>query len=255
MSLRHRCLGLLVIVLTMTSGPHVPVGAVPDHMPGVPRLLFWAWERPEDLRGLDPRAGVAFLAATYRLRSSGTETLLRRQPLKVDGSTPLIAVVRIETDTRDRPVPNTADAEWLAGRIATLRTEPAVRAIQIDFDATSSERGFYRELLAALRRSIGTFPLSMTALASWCMSDHWIDGLPVDEAVPMLFRMGPANVEFITAGAAGRMRAPLCSGAVGISTDEPTPALRGNRRTYIFNPKSWTSPAIARATTEVTRWQ
>lgn len=239
----------------MTSGPHTPVGAVPDRMPGVPRLVFWAWERPEDLRGLDPRAGVAFLAATYRLRGANTETILRRQPLRVDPSTPLIVVARIETDTRDRPVLERPSAEWLAEHIAALRTEPAVRAIQIDFDATTSERGFYRELLTALRRRLGAFPLSITALASWCMSDHWIDGLPVDEAVPMLFRMGPAHSEFITAGAAGRMRAPLCGGAVGVSTDEPTPALGGHRRTYIFHPKSWTSPAIVRATTEVTRWQ
>ena len=31
----------------------------------------------------------------------------------------------------------------------------------------------------------------MTALASWCLSDRWISDLPVDEAVPMLFQMGP----------------------------------------------------------------
>lgn len=233
----------------------MPLGAVPDHLPGVPRLIFWAWERPEDLRGLDPRAGVAFLAATYRLHGTTVDTAARRQPLKVDANTSLIAVVRIETDTRDRAVLDRDRADWLADRIAALKDDAAVRALQIDFDATQSERGFYRELLTAVRRRIGAFPLSITALASWCMSDHWIDGLPVDEAVPMLFRMGPVNAEFISAGTAGRMRAPLCAGAVGVSTDEPTPALRGSRRTYVFHPKSWTSGAIARATTEVMRWQ
>ncbi len=30
----------------------------------------------------------------------------------------------------------------------------------------------------------------MTALASWCAGDDWLRDLPVDEAVPMLFRMG-----------------------------------------------------------------
>ncbi len=34
-------------------------------------------------------------------------------------------------------------------------------------------------------------PLSMTALASFCVGDRWLDDLPVDEAVPMIFRMGP----------------------------------------------------------------
>jgi hypothetical protein len=34
-------------------------------------------------------------------------------------------------------------------------------------------------------------PCLFTALASWCEADGWISGLPVAEAVPMLFRMGP----------------------------------------------------------------
>ena len=33
-------------------------------------------------------------------------------------------------------------------------------------------------------------PLTITALASWCDGDDWIDGLPVADASPMLFRMG-----------------------------------------------------------------
>jgi hypothetical protein len=37
----------------------------PDLLPGFPRLVLWAWERPERLEFLDPRsAGVAFLART-----------------------------------------------------------------------------------------------------------------------------------------------------------------------------------------------
>ncbi|MGB0036522.1 MAG: hypothetical protein WBP79_13720, partial [Candidatus Acidiferrales bacterium] len=34
----------------------------------LPRVMLWAWERSEDLRGIDPReAGVAFLARTVFL--------------------------------------------------------------------------------------------------------------------------------------------------------------------------------------------
>jgi hypothetical protein len=217
--------------------------------------MFWAWERPEDLRGLDPeRAGVAFLAATYRLSGGTIEAAYRHQPLRVDATTPLMAVVRIDTDARNRPALDADRAHQLAARIASIRTLRGVRAVQIDFDATRSERPFYRELLGDTRQALGTFPLSITALASWCMDDDWIEDLPIDEAVPMLFRMGPVNAEYLVAGASDRLRARACAGAVGISTDEPTPALRGDRRTYVFHPKSWTTEAIARATTEVTRW-
>lgn len=241
--------------MVIASGPHVPLGAAPDHLIGVPRLMFWAWERPEDLRGLDRHAGVAFLAATFRLRGADVVPAWRRQPVKIDPSTTLVAVVRIETDTNQRAELTEARAEWLADRIASLRHDAAVRALQIDFDASASERGFYRTLLRAVRLRIGGFPLSITALASWCMADHWIDDLPIDEAVPMLFRMGPVNAEFITAAAAAQKRSPMCASAVGVSTDEPTPALRGRRRTYMFNPKSWTPASVTRAATEVTRWQ
>lgn len=63
------------------------------------------------------------------------------------------------------------------------------RALQIDFDAPQSAHPFYRELLGDLRRELdpGVF-LSMTALISWCSSPRsWLDGLPVDEIVPMDF--------------------------------------------------------------------
>ena len=40
------------------------------------------------------------------------------------------------------------------------------------------------------RRLPRDLPLSMTALASWCAGDTWIEALPVDEAVPMLSRWG-----------------------------------------------------------------
>ena len=62
----------------------------------------------------------------------------------------------------------------------------------------------------------------MTALASWCAGDTWIEALPVDEAVPMLFEMGPDRFAI-----AGRVRhdAPFgegrCAQAIGVSTREP----------------------------------
>jgi hypothetical protein len=255
MGLRRRCLTALAIVIASVTGRETSVGAAPDRLTGVPRVVLWAWERPEDLRGVDRRVGVAYLAATFRLSGARSEVAMRAQPLKVDPATRLVAVVRIETSLVDRPTLDARRIAELSARIAALRGLDGVRAIQVDFDARTSERAFYRELLTEIRRHLGVFPLSMTALASWCASDHWIDGLPVDEAVPMLFRMGPEHEPFLEAGSAGRFTAPLCAGAVGVSTDERTPALRGHRRAYIFHPRSWTLREVGAAVNEVTRWQ
>ena len=244
---------MVAIGAALASGPHPSARAVGDRLPGLPRLSFWAWERPEDLRGLAERAGVAFLAATCRLSGDSFDTQLRHQPLKVDPDTPLVAVVRIETDKGHPLALSIERIQALATDTAALRHLPGVRAVQIDFDATLSERPFYRELLRAVRTELGDVPLSMTALASWCMDDDWLQDLPVDEVVPMLFRLGALNAPYAEAGASGRLRSRMCAAAVGVSTDEPTPPLAGHRRVYVFHPRSWTKDALARAAGEVTR--
>src|SRR6185295_3469944 len=63
-----------------------------------PRVVLWAWERPEDLRFVDPkRVAVAFLAQTVVLKSDQVVFNPRHQPLEVAPETKLIAVTRIET--------------------------------------------------------------------------------------------------------------------------------------------------------------
>ena len=84
----------------------------------------------------------------------------------------------------------------------------------------------------------------MTALASWCAGDAWIDELPVDEAVPMLFRMGPASA-MLRQEWERRAPAPACRDAVGLSLDEPSPAVPRGVRTYMFNPDAWSDATVA----------
>lgn len=60
--------------------------------------------------------------------------------------------------------------------------------------------------------------LSITALASWTLFDNWLDSLPVDEAVPMLFRTGAdgENVRrYLRSG--GDVRAELARRRLGVS--------------------------------------
>jgi len=124
---------------------------------------------------------------------------------------------------------------------------PNVSAVQIDFDVARSERDFYRDLLTSLRQSLpDNVPLSMTALASFCVGDRWFDELPVDEAVPMIFRMGADDTTIKTFLAQGNdFREPLCRESYGIAVDEPvTMNFDASRRHYVFNVRAWTEEDV-----------
>ena len=261
-------------------------------MANLPNLYLWAWQRPEDLRFLSEKfphqkIGVAFLAQTVYLMpslaasspkfifpdSSFFDTARvnirpRLQPLRVSPDTPLMAVVRIESAHGESlaTFPNPAsvlatishqDITFFAHQIATSAQIQGVSALQIDFDATLSEHAFYRDLLIEVRKQLpSNFPLSITALASWCIGDRWLTGLPpgtIDEAVAMFFRMGSGTREVTSYLANGKnFTVPACSTSLGLSTDESfsldilsgklsvSDAPLSSLRVYVFSPHAWT---------------
>jgi hypothetical protein len=215
----------------------------------LPHIILWAWERPENLDFIDPqRAGVAFLAKTIYLREEKVVARPRLQPLSVRPGTVLIAVARIETDRLELPSLSHDQIEAVAKEVAELAQLPNVTAVQIDFDAKVSERSFYADLLAAVRKTLPPKTvLSITALASWCKGDNWLDNLPVDEAVPMLVRMGVDRAQIVSGLASGEaFHSPLCRQSSGVSVDEPLPDLPPSERVYVFNPDSWSPNSVDR---------
>lgn len=215
-----------------------------------PRLMLWAWETPEDLRTLDhARAGVAFLAREVILAQHVT-VRPRLQPLVVPEGTWMMAVVRLEATPSFTPT--AAVRLDAAAAILGALSRPGVRALQIDFDATASQRDFYAALLRDVDRALPKgVPLSITALVSWCGSGSWLTALPsgplpVDEAVPMFFRMGgPAQTRALRPRDGSGVSARVCQGSAGISTDEARPKLRPEQRVYVFQPHAWTETEIA----------
>ena len=162
--------------------------AQPDPLRQFPRLMLWAWESPQDLRFLKPgQAGIAFLARTVRFDEHRVRSRPRLAPLRFTPGTDLMAVVRLESVGQAGPAVDDVVRETLHA------TEvPGVRGLEIDFDARQSEQAWYGEFLKALRRQLPPdFPLTITALENWCEQDRWISALPVTDATPMLFRMGP----------------------------------------------------------------
>jgi hypothetical protein len=212
-------------------------------MGALPRVTLWAWERREDLRSADPaRFAIAYLDQTVTIDLS-VHRQPRRNPIAFPDVAKRIAVVRIET-ARFAVLDDMARRETVDAILASAE-EPGIAALQIDFDATLSQRPFYRDVLFDLRRRMPVeLPLSITALASWCSWDNWIHDLPVDEAVPMFFRMEPDRRRAADQIGEFRIREPLCRGAVGVSTTERWPHGMERKRVYVFPDRGWHSESI-----------
>lgn len=252
---------LLAAFRFQTTGEHshavAKSAASASRLANLPPVILWAWERPEKLDYLNPqKVGVAFLAKTIYLRADEAVSRPRLQPLTVPNGAAVIAVARIESarvqSTRvesqqaESPTLSQKQMKTAAAEIAELGSLPNVVMVQVDFDATTSERSFYRALLGELRARLPQSTLlSITALASWCKGDNWLEDLPINEAVPMLFRMGVERKQFLSQLAAGaRFSAGPCQGSAGISTDEPIAQWPPTERVYVFNPKSWSPEAV-----------
>ena len=232
-----------------------PGTAHSDRMGRVPHFVLWAWERREDLSFIDPReTAVAYLDRTLELDGATVAIRPRLEPLTVPPRTVLIPVARIEINRRSRPSLSVAQRSEAARIIAAMAaSSPA--AIQIDFDATLSQRAFYRDLLAEVHgRLPASTALSITALASWCMDDDWVARLPVDEIVPMLYRMGPDAEDirsYLRGG--GDFVPPLARISVGLSTDEHLAGLADGKRAYLFSAQAWTLEEAHQAIAEATK--
>jgi hypothetical protein len=253
---RRSGLLLLAAVLCLRAVGDIGPVTAPARMAfphAMPQTVLWAWEEPEDLRAANPaKLGVAYLARTLLLGESLITTLPRHQPLEVPEGMAVMAVVRIQTEPGFRDSP--ALRQQTADELAEVSRQPGLRALQVDFDATRSERTFYAAVLNQLRPQMPpAMPLSITALASWCATDpssgprqDWLTGLPIDEAVPMFFRLG-GHAKPYDDKTWIPIRQPLCRGSIGISTDESWPALRPAGRVYLFAPQPWSLPQLAAA--------
>lgn len=224
--------------------------------PPASHLIVWAWERPEDLRFADPSVEVAVQHGFIELRGTTLFVRGRRFPLKVDRP-PSTVTVHVQID-HERPLVWSPELRRrLVAAIVDHATLIPGSRVQLDFEVRESERPVLLDTLSDLRRALpaGTF-LSMTAIASWCDHETWLKDAPVDEIVPMLFRMGPRG-KFLLKSLENRedFRNPRCRTALAISTDTPIVRAPPGRRVYLFNPGSWTPADLDRARQTVEAWR
>lgn len=180
----HRLIFVRIVVVFVAV---VSAASTGDALPGRsrsigegwPAIVIWAWDRPESLRFIDPAIGVAYLDRTIEVRQGRIAVRPRQQKLLIPPATALVSVVRLET--RDTSLaPDTLAA--LSLEIARAAERPCVHGVQVDFDATASQRAFYAALLAAVRGRLHEgVVFSMTALASWCADQAWLQTIDVDE--------------------------------------------------------------------------
>lgn len=227
-----------------------PAGTLSARMAWLPRLTVWAWERREDLRALDPRTtAVAYLDRTIEVDGSGVRVVPRRNGMLLPASNDLVRIAVVRIEVAAGTALDAAEADEVARAVASAATAGNISALQVDFDARQSQREWYAGVLHAVRAEMpAQMPLSMTALASWCSYDGgWLRTLPVDEAVPMLFRMEPDRRRAsVTGWGEGDFapREPLCAGSVGISTREAWPSQMQSRRVYVFADRGWAKDGL-----------
>ncbi|MEG3178701.1 hypothetical protein U1872_20910 [Sphingomonas sp. RB3P16] len=223
--------------------------------PARSRLILWAWERPEDLR-FHPDADIAIQTGFIEIRGDALKARGRYFPLR-STKRPSTALVHVQIDHSEPLRWSPALRAQLAAAIHFYATATPAPRVQLDFEVRKSERQILLQALTDLRRALPPkTELSITALASWCMDDDWLQSAPVDEIVPMLFRMqkdGPAIIKTLADG--GDFRNPRCRAAVAISSDSPIARAQPGRRVYLFNPRSWTQQSFRRAQHVVEAWR
>jgi len=227
--------------------------------PTPPKMMLWSWYAEDDLRFLkDPGIGVAYLGLTIRFE--GRDKVLpqpRFLPLRMSPDTFQMLVVRFDYDSWNKgrqPAFSGQQRQLAVKMIEEISALSHARAVQIDFDAPASAYLFYRQLLANLRNQLGPQVfLSITALVSWCeKSESWLNGLPVDEIVPMAFYMGkatPAVTTMLQRG--GQFSYPGCRSSIGAQLGYGTPINpHEDQRAYFFAQPSRWSPESVRAAKE-----
>lgn len=218
--------------------------------------VLWAWERPEDLR-FAPTVEAAVQTGFVEIGGTGVTGRGRRFVLHAAPGQVSTALVHVQIHRGQAldwtPALRARTAETVLG----FARAGAARRVQIDFEVLRSERQVLLDLLTDVRAGLPPQTvLSMTALASWCESETWLAAAPVDEIVPMLFRMGPGGAPLkAKLAAGGDFTNPRCRTAYGVSTDAPLAAAPDGRRVYLFNPRSWTRRAYDQVKSRIAEWE
>jgi hypothetical protein len=177
---------------------------------------------------------------------SGESVRERRgaQPRHLPATTEVTPVVHVEIDLLHPPPGLGAARPAILAAMREAASASTSGWVQLDLEARPSQRADYRLLVRDIRSALPAgVQLSVTALAWWCRSPAWLDGLAANEVVPMFFRMG-RDGEAVRTLVADKpaMLHPLCrAGSAGFSPQEPfgRDVVARYRQTYWFDYHGW----------------
>lgn len=225
----------------------------------VSHVSVWAWQQDEDMSFIDSnQASISYFAGMIYVRGPNVSFRPRTQKLKLPPGAVTVPVFRIETlrqanggFTNHEIAPEPESARFVVKSIVRrLKQLPASNMVQIDFDALSDEREFYKLILKQLRRELPEHTkISVTALASWLLEDRWLVDGDADEIVAMLFSIGADRKNVLD-----RIRDRGCNSgisaclALGVSVSEPqtnkvlfdSHVQKKFDKLYLFNSQPWT---------------
>ncbi|MFH0783517.1 MAG: hypothetical protein V2B20_16405 [Pseudomonadota bacterium] len=226
----------LLFAMFRSSNEHAALRTLPKNM-------LWAWERNEDLQWLEPESGVAYVACVVELQGDKAMVRPRQQQLLVRDDTAVIPVVHVDA-IRGNPTLSNTQITAIVDQTLAVARRGTRNVVQLDFEAKKSQRPSLLTVIKSIRQQLpAKIALSMTTLASWCAGDYWLEPLPVDEIVPMAFRMGGDNRRIrILLDVKGGFPHERCRQAVGVATDEAVVSLAAGRR-YHFSPVAWQASA------------
>ncbi|MBX9721728.1 MAG: DUF3142 domain-containing protein [Candidatus Obscuribacterales bacterium] len=234
---------------TLILAAFQPMPARHEKTSELPSLILWAWTHNDDLRFVNSRdTAIAFYAGTIVLGLETANLQSRKNSLRINERVTCFPVFRIEKAHRNEAA--SAKALDRANEIihAYLAEHPS-KIVQIDFDADTTDRQSYLIFLQELRKRLprGT-AVSITALASWCLDDKWLQHAPVDESVAMMFSMGKGHKDAIELLSKRKLDSGSdCRQSIGISVSEENTNKKlkefncfENKHIYAFSSLGWT---------------
>lgn len=213
--------------------------------PELPGEFWWYWDRPAaQLPTPAPDVGAAVVVMHVYLSGARASRVPRRSALPLPPGVAVVPVVHVEVDRAVAFAGSEEQMRYLGRTVIDAARRAASGLVQLDFEARKSQREFWRATVGFIKAGLpaGT-RLSVTALASWCHEDRWLSGLPVDEIVPMYFRLGRARDDYVARSAAG-VGEPRCALAHGLADDEaPWPVKLPGRRYLFLGKRSLSHPS------------
>lgn len=256
----------LLLVLSCTqAGPALATGNTDNLKGSGPAPVFWSWYHDDDLRSAP--GAVAMLIDRIVVDGESFKHHRRLNKLQTRAGAPITAVVRLEVKKLPSALKQEESVDNLSKSIINLTFgagRKKVEGLQIDFDARSDERAFYKQLLVRLKKSMpACTELSMTALASWVTGDNWLSSDSwlsgkngVSEVVPMFFSMGQGESASLQAlKNTSTLESPVKLKSIGLSIDEKSaPAIllskngfRNFHRVYFFSSRGWNKQTVEQA--------